>query len=183
MEALEHEADVSFLEFLSIARLEFVHYLSAKLILPREIGVVHAQDVEKGRFPRSGWTHDRDEFAFRDRERDVAQDVDPAGGERVRLFEVTNVDHWVLSGSFFGRVRRKRCRFRREPRFGFEEARYSEHSGRGYSSLRACAGSIEQARTAGAAVAMAAIRRRITPAAMNAIGCPGVTPKRSPLIS
>src|SRR5437879_11269975 len=56
--------------------------------------VVHSEDMEQGRFPGAGWSHHRNEFAFRDFDVDIAQNIKKLSvRERITAFEIVKADH------------------------------------------------------------------------------------------
>ena len=71
--ALEDEPDVLLLQRQPIFLPQRVHRLAVQLVFAAPIGVVHAEDVQQRRLPRTRRSHDRDELARLDVEVDAPQ--------------------------------------------------------------------------------------------------------------
>jgi hypothetical protein len=90
--ALEHEAAVLLVQVASLFRCERVDGLSREAVLAAPLGVVHAEDVQERRPARARRSHDGDEFAVRDIERDLPKDEVLRRALRVGLLEVPQGD-------------------------------------------------------------------------------------------
>ena len=86
MIALKDEADVLLLQREPIFLPQRVDRLPLQLVLAAPVGVVHPENVQQRRLPRSRRPHDRDEFAGLDVEVDATQQERFAGAGLDRTF-------------------------------------------------------------------------------------------------
>ena len=85
--ALKDEADVPLLQRGAILGGERVNRMPHQVVLAAPGAVVHAEDVEQRRLAGARRSHDRDELAWLDVERDAAQDEGLPSPDRKRLLD------------------------------------------------------------------------------------------------
>src|SRR5439155_3696952 len=90
---LKHEADVLLVERHAVLGLHLVHGVVEEAVFAHPVAVEHAEDRQQGGLPRPGWTHDRDELARGDVDRDLPQDEEPAVPLGDGLVEGAKGDH------------------------------------------------------------------------------------------
>src|SRR5436190_1094474 len=90
---LEHEPDVLLVERHTVLGLHLVHRVVEEAVFTRPVAVEHAEDGEQRGLPRPGWTHDRDELARGDVDRNLPQDEEPAVPLGDGLVEGAKGDH------------------------------------------------------------------------------------------
>lgn len=96
MKLLEDEADVFLVEFGSSALVEFVNGIAVEMILARPFSVIHAEDGEEGGFSSSTGSHESDEVTLIYFEADLAEDEEFAGLGFDGLFDVLELDHFLV---------------------------------------------------------------------------------------
>src|SRR5450755_2544476 len=88
MVALENEADIYFVEFVSLFHTEFVDSFAIKIIFAGPRAVEHAKNAEQGRFPGAAGPHESDEFAGLNIQRHAAQNKEFAAAGFVRFLKI-----------------------------------------------------------------------------------------------
>ena len=86
--ALEDEADVALVQLGPLLGRQPMHGLTEKVVLAGPRRVVHAEDVEQRRLAGARRSHDRDELARLNGQRDASQHEDLTAALRIRLVEV-----------------------------------------------------------------------------------------------
>lgn len=89
---LEDETDVVFVEFVALFGVHFVYGLIKEVVFAAPGGIEHADDAEERGLPRPGGTHEGDEFAGLDFERDAAENVKLIDAGVEGFFDVVELD-------------------------------------------------------------------------------------------
>jgi|ERR1017187_5517933 hypothetical protein len=94
MIALKNETNLLVAQGRALFWLELMHRGLAKKVFATPGVIVHAENVEKRRFPGAGRAHDGNEFPFREIEIDIAQDVKEfALRQRINAFQFSKFNH------------------------------------------------------------------------------------------
>ena len=100
---LEDESDLFVAQTGALFRFEVMNGGLAKKVFTVPAVVVHAEDVQQGRFAGPGWAHDGNELALVDFETDVAQDIKELPfGEWINAFEIFESDHKFIRRAMLG---------------------------------------------------------------------------------
>jgi hypothetical protein len=97
--ALKDEADIRFVEFVSLLKVEPVDGLAVEVILAGPGAIKHADDAEQGGFAGAGGAHYGDKFAGLDIEIDAAKQEKFVGAGFDGLFEVAKLNQRFQTGS------------------------------------------------------------------------------------
>src|SRR5258708_6237326 len=90
--ALENEADVRFVQLVAFLDVEFVDRLIVEVVFAAPRAVEHADDAEQSGFSRAGRTHEGDEFALLNVQRDAAQHKKLAAASLENLLEISQLN-------------------------------------------------------------------------------------------
>src|SRR5262249_48034542 len=92
MIALEDETNIGFVELVAFFNVEFVNGLIEKKIFAIPGAIEHADDAEQSGFACAGGSHESDEFAGHDIQRDAAEDEKFTAAGLERFFEVAHLN-------------------------------------------------------------------------------------------
>src|SRR5207237_10548736 len=107
---LQNKTDLLVAQRRALFRLQMMDGRLVEKIFAIPAVVVHSEDMEQGRFPGAGWSHHRNEFAFRDFDVDIAQNIKKLSvRERITAFEIVKADNKFTQRVVLGLVRAAWC--------------------------------------------------------------------------